>query len=130
MGNAQQPTRRTRHLDLKKFTLLDWIQKDLIFMKRITTNDNSSDELTQQTGRQLFYRHFDYILGKIIPNYVKCIEKPDNSTVNTMTASSINDKFRRDNWYPLSNDKSIQILCSMEHGGISYIGDKGYLMVP
>jgi hypothetical protein len=25
MGNAQQPTRRTRHMDLKKFSLLDWI---------------------------------------------------------------------------------------------------------
>jgi hypothetical protein len=33
MGNAQQPTRQTCHLELKKFMLLDWIQKDLIFMK-------------------------------------------------------------------------------------------------
>jgi hypothetical protein len=32
MGNAQQPTRRTRHLDLKKFAILDWIQRDLMVM--------------------------------------------------------------------------------------------------
>jgi hypothetical protein len=32
MGNAQQPTRRTRHLDLKKFAILDWIQRDLVVM--------------------------------------------------------------------------------------------------
>jgi hypothetical protein len=57
MGNVQQPT-------LKKFALLDWVQHDLLFMKRISTNDNCSDGLTKQTGQQLFYRHFDYILGK------------------------------------------------------------------
>jgi hypothetical protein len=43
MGNAQQPTRRTRHLELRKFALLDWIQHDLILMKRILTSDNCSD---------------------------------------------------------------------------------------
>jgi deoxyuridine 5'-triphosphate nucleotidohydrolase len=33
MGNAQKPTRRTRHMDLKKFALLEWIQTDLIILK-------------------------------------------------------------------------------------------------
>jgi hypothetical protein len=117
MGNAQQPTRRTRHLELKKFALLDWIQKDLIFMKQIATHDNCSDGLTKQTGRQLFYRHFDYILKKVIPKYVNCIEKPDKSTVNKIMTSPNNEIIRRDNWYPLSTDRNIQILCSMEHGG-------------
>jgi hypothetical protein len=82
MGNAQQPTRRTRHLDLKKFAILDWIQCDLMIMQRIATADNCSDGLTKQTGTQLFYRHFDYIMGKLIPSYVKCIEEQPQSTVN------------------------------------------------
>jgi hypothetical protein len=71
MGNAQQPTRRTRHMDIKKFTILEWIKRDLLIMKRIDTTLNCSDVLTKQTGKNLFYRHFDYILGHVIPSYVK-----------------------------------------------------------
>ena len=74
MGNAQQPTRRTRHMELKKFSILRWIQKDLLLMKRIHTSDNCSDAMTKQNGKQLFYRHFDYIMGRVIPDYVT-IEK-------------------------------------------------------
>jgi hypothetical protein len=33
MGNAQQPTRHTRHMDIKKFTILEWIKRDLFIMK-------------------------------------------------------------------------------------------------
>ena len=69
MGNAQQPTRRTRHMDIKHFSLLDWIERDLILMKRINTSDNSADTLTKSLGCNLFYRHNDYILGKPIPPY-------------------------------------------------------------
>ena len=28
-------------------------------------------KISFQTGKQLFYRHFDYVLGKIIPHYVQ-----------------------------------------------------------
>ena len=71
MGNAQQPTKRTRHMDIKQFVLIDWIEHDLILMKRINTNDNYSDTMTKQVGRVLHSRHFDYILGKIQPSYTK-----------------------------------------------------------
>ena len=33
MGNAQEPTRRTRHMNIKHFSLLDWIEQELIIMK-------------------------------------------------------------------------------------------------
>jgi dUTP pyrophosphatase len=69
MGNAQQPTRRTRHMDIKKFVLIDWIEQDLLTMKYISTHDNYSDSMTKALGRQLHYRHFDYIMGRIRPNY-------------------------------------------------------------
>ena len=70
MGNAQKPTRRTRHMDIKKFILQDWIQQDLIIMKRINTADNYADGMTKSVGRQLFYSHFDHILGNIPPDYI------------------------------------------------------------
>jgi len=40
MANAQQPTRRTRHMDIKTFALLDWVEQDLLLLqtiKRMTT---------------------------------------------------------------------------------------------
>ena len=71
MGNAQQPTRRTRHMDIKKFSILAWIQRDLLLLHKISSSENCSDVMTKQTGRQLFYRHFDYIMGRVIPSFVK-----------------------------------------------------------
>jgi hypothetical protein len=69
MGNAQQPTRQTCHMDIKKFVLIDWIEQDLLTMKYISTNDNYSDSLTKALAKQLHYRHFDYIMGRIKPKY-------------------------------------------------------------
>ena len=67
MANAQQPTKRTRHMEIKTFVLQHWVEQDLIRLKRINTTDNYSDVMTKATGRTLFYRHMNYILGKIIP---------------------------------------------------------------
>ena len=71
MASAQQPTKRTRHIDIKNFVLQDWCETDIIAMKRINTADNSSDTLTKATARTIFYRHMEYIQGKIVPEYVK-----------------------------------------------------------
>ena len=70
MANAQKPTKSTRHLDIKYFSLQEWVKNDLIELKRISTHDNWSDAmLTKAQGRTLFHRHMNYILGKIVPNY-------------------------------------------------------------
>ena len=71
MANQQQPTKRTRHMDIKHFVLQDWVAHDLIRLKRISTTDNYSDVMTKATGRTLFYRHMNYILGKILPIYCR-----------------------------------------------------------
>ena len=47
MANAQQPTRHTRHMDIKYFALTDWVERDLLIMKRINTTDNYSDSMTK-----------------------------------------------------------------------------------
>ena len=69
MANAQQPTKRTKHMDIKKFGLIDWVERDLLILRRISTSDNYADAMTKALGTNLFYRHFDYILGKHIPKY-------------------------------------------------------------
>ncbi len=67
MANAQQPTKRTRHMDIKKFALLDWVERDLLILEGIPTNDNAADHFTKSLGRQLFYRHVDTIMGRRAP---------------------------------------------------------------
>ena len=63
MGNAQQPTRQTKHVDIKKFAILDWIEHYLLIMKQIKTTDNAADGMTKSLGKLLHYCHFDYLIG-------------------------------------------------------------------
>ena len=57
MANSGQPTKRTRHMDTKHFALQQWVDQDLLSLKRINTADNESDLMTKNLGRSLFYRH-------------------------------------------------------------------------
>jgi hypothetical protein len=70
MANAQQPTRRTRHMDIKKFALLEWVEQDLMILQSIKTAENAADAMTKPLGRQLFHRHADTIMGRKVPHYV------------------------------------------------------------
>jgi deoxyuridine 5'-triphosphate nucleotidohydrolase len=69
MANAQKPTKRTRHMDIKVFALQDWVKRDLLNLQRINTSDNYSDAMTKSLGRTLFYRHMNFIMGRIVPAY-------------------------------------------------------------
>ena len=71
MENSGKPTKRTRHIDIKFFAIQDWVDQDLIVLKRIDTSDNEADALTKSVGRTLFYRHNDYIMGRTKPDYVR-----------------------------------------------------------
>ena len=86
MGNAQKPTSRTRHIDIKYFALCEWIERDLIHLERVDTSINTADHLTKSLSRTLFHRHADYLLGHIPP---RC-SHAYNSIVNTI--NNYNDK--------------------------------------
>jgi len=70
MANAKQPTRRTRHMEIKHFSLLDWVERDLLLLQTVTTHDNAADAMTKFLPRQLFYRHFDTYMGRRIPKHL------------------------------------------------------------
>jgi hypothetical protein len=70
MANAQQPTRRTRHMDTKYFALQDWVEHDQIEVTQIGTANNISDAFTKALGRIKFYEQTDVIMGRRIPPYV------------------------------------------------------------
>ena len=57
-------------MEVKHFALQEWVERDLITLKRITTSDNYADIMTKAVDRTLFYRHNDFILGKVRPDYV------------------------------------------------------------
>lgn len=80
MANAQKPTKRTKHMDTRHFALQDWVDRDLIVLKRITTSDNHSDAMTKALPRILFYRHLEYIQGKVIPTYALQHVESENAT--------------------------------------------------
>ena len=76
MANSGQPTKRTRHMDTKHFAIQHWVDTDLLILKRIGTNDSESDVMTKNVGRTLFYRHIDYLMGKVIPEYARVHTDP------------------------------------------------------
>ena len=47
MDNAQKPTSRTRHIDIKYFALCEWVEQNLILLERIDTSINIADHLTK-----------------------------------------------------------------------------------
>jgi hypothetical protein len=71
MANAQQPTKRMRHIEIKHFALLDWVEQDIITLKSISTHNNAADAMTKPLSKQLFYRHMNTYMGHRKPEYVQ-----------------------------------------------------------
>ena len=56
MGNAQKPTPRTRHMDIKYILLCNWVERDLMQLERVDTKLNMADMFTKNLPRLVFYR--------------------------------------------------------------------------
>jgi hypothetical protein len=69
MGNAQKPTAHMLHIDIEYFALCEWVERNLIHLKRIDTSINITDHLTKPLSKILFHRHTNYLLGHIPSNY-------------------------------------------------------------
>ena len=50
MASAAQPTKQSRHIEIRIYALLDWVERDLVTLEDVTSGLNSSDILTKQTG--------------------------------------------------------------------------------
>jgi hypothetical protein len=87
MANAQQPTRRTRHMDIKHFALLDWVEQDLLVLEHIKTSNNSADAMTKTLNKSLFYRHYNTYMGLRIPAYCASKTSTSSSTTPILTSS-------------------------------------------
>ena len=93
MGNAQKPTARTRHIDIRYYALCEWIEQDLIRLERIDTSINTADHMTKPLTRTLFHRHADFLLGHVPPLY---------SPVYDSIIKMYTDKFNIEQYVPTS----------------------------
>jgi hypothetical protein len=85
MGNAQKPTSRTRHMDIKYFSLCEWVERNLMLLERINTSINMSDHMTKGLHTTLFHCRADFILGHVPPIYSPVYE----SIVGTYTTHMV-----------------------------------------
>ena len=69
LANSKRPTRRTQHMEILHFALLDWVETDQLLLSAISTHDNPADAMTKALGPQLFHRHSATLLGKRKPTY-------------------------------------------------------------
>ena len=79
--NSGKPTKRVRHVDTKQFCLLDWVEKDLLEVIKVSTHDNSSDVLTKALPKALLHRHNEILMGKVRPLYSTYKLEIENTTV-------------------------------------------------
>jgi hypothetical protein len=71
LTNAQQPTKRTHHIDMRDFCILQWTEEEQILYTDIPSAYNVSDSLSKPTGRIKFYEQMDVLMGRRCPSYVK-----------------------------------------------------------
>ncbi len=71
MTDTQQTMKRTWHIDIKNFALVDQVDQDMLLLNPISTHDNMADAMTKTLSKQLFYCHYDTYTGIIIPEHCK-----------------------------------------------------------
>jgi hypothetical protein len=71
MANARQTTARTRHIDIREFALVEWVEQDLMILETVKTADNGADGMTKANAKVLFQRHAATMLGKRIPKHMR-----------------------------------------------------------
>jgi hypothetical protein len=74
MTTAQQPTKRTRHVVMKEFVILQWTEEEQITFEDVPSALNPSDSLSKPTGRVKFYEHRDILMGRRRPQYVSPLQ--------------------------------------------------------
>ena len=75
MANAEQPTRRTRHVDTKAFAMQQWTKEQHLALESTNTKTNAADHFSKALGRIKFYEQTDVMMGRRKPTWMR---KQDN----------------------------------------------------
>ena len=65
--NNERAMKRLRHVDIRHFAILEWVQNSEIKLHPISTYNNPADGLTKPLPVQLHNRHSNTLLGKRLP---------------------------------------------------------------
>jgi hypothetical protein len=91
MVSAQAPTKRTRHVEIRHFALLQWDEDDYLVATPIPTDLNPSDSFTKATGRIKFHQHADIYMGRLSPRESVLPDSPTYRDVRVYHVSAITD---------------------------------------
>ena len=67
MVDSEKPTQQMRHINIQHFALLNWVERDLVRLEKISTKLNTADILTKSTPCIIFHCHNNIIIGKLSP---------------------------------------------------------------
>ena len=87
MVTAGAPTKRTRHVDIRYFALLQWSETGQLQAESIPTALNISDSMTKATGRIKFHQRADMYMGRQPPRYVPPPPSTLRATIATILRS-------------------------------------------
>ena len=86
MTNAQKPTRRTRHVEVKHMIILQWCDDEFLSFIETKSESNYSDSLSKPTKRRKFNQHCDIFMGRRKPAYATILSiVPNDDTLSTNT---------------------------------------------
>ena len=83
MANAEQPTRRTGHMETKTFATQQWIREENMLLKAVGTQNNAADHFSKALGRIKFYEQTDLIMGRNKPNNQSATHSENAGQANT-----------------------------------------------
>jgi hypothetical protein len=66
------------------FSLVEWIECDLMMLQRINTSINMSDHMTKGLQTILFHQHTNFLLGHVPPTYSLIYESTIGTDINHM----------------------------------------------
>ena len=70
MANAPAPTRLTRHLEIRRFALLQWVEDKKSILEAIPTDANHINPMIKALARTTFHQDADVYMGRVPPSYV------------------------------------------------------------
>eukprot|EP00934_Nitzschia_sp_Nitz4_P003448 Nitzschia sp. Nitz4//scaffold38_size140716//77320//77802//NITZ4_003147-RA/size140716-exonerate_protein2genome-gene-0.105-mRNA-1//-1//CDS//3329550078//3438//frame0 len=113
LSNAQQPTKHTRHVDMKHFVILDWTQEDKIIYKPTPTQYNISDSISKPNDRTKHHEHNDLILGHHPPPYAPMViatttQKDQQNNTHNNTALSPRKETPQSEFLSVREGKSME----------------------
>lgn len=76
LSNAQQPSTRTRHIELKEMAFMQWTEEEKLEFVDTRTQYNISDGLSKPLGRIKHYEQHDITMGRRQPHYIQNMAKP------------------------------------------------------